>query len=38
MKMLVAAIRFFRADDIRPYIDRTWFFDFVTILLQNCNK
>ena len=23
MKMLIAAIRFFRADDIRPYIDRT---------------
>ena len=25
MKMLIAAIRFFRADNIRPYIDRTYF-------------
>ena len=25
MKMLIAANRFFRADDIRPYIDRNSF-------------
>ena len=37
LKMLIAAIRFFRADDIRPYNERI-FLSFVTVLPQNCNK